>query len=223
MDRDVWGGGMSWVQDRTGQASPSRAFGGSPIESASAPGETLAFEDVLGVAAATGAPGPWEIRPPRGENGTFYVASTVEDRSARVELHVDRFDGTVVHRTAMEDYPPLAAAVSLGIAFHRGELYGWVNTAQNALAAALGLTLSVSGFVAWWLRRPVGSLGVPAVPTARAGAGLPVPVAALALALVPPLMGASLVLVLLLDRFVFRRLGWFGTEPATAEAAPGAA
>lgn len=72
-------------------------------------------------------------------------------------------------------------------------------------AAALGLTLSMSGFVAWWLRRPAGSLGVPAVPSgASAGRGMLVLV---------------IVLALLLDRFVFRRIGWFRTEPALA---PGA-
>ena len=129
---DVWGGGLSYVQERTGQSSPSRAFGGEPVLSKSHAGETLSLEAVLDVARASGADGPWEIRPPKDERGTFYVANLTEVR---------------------------------------------------------------------------------AVPSsASAGKGMLVLVVVLALLL--PLMGASLALALLLDRFVFRRIGWFRTEPA---------
>ncbi|MBT6508641.1 MAG: hypothetical protein HOK66_12545, partial [Marinovum sp.] len=48
--------------------------------------------------------------------------------------------------------------VSWGISFHQGKLYGALNIAQNTLAAILGMLLSVSGFAAWWKRRPAGGL-----------------------------------------------------------------
>ena len=99
------------------------------------------------------------------------------------------------------------------MSLHQGALYGWRNLAQNTRAADLAVVLSVSGFVAWWMRRPVGSLGVPAAPEASLGAGVIVLVIGLGILL--PLVGASLIVALLLDRLIFRRLGWFQDRPAT--------
>jgi len=215
---DVWGGGFKWVQERTGQISPSRAFGGDPILSGEPSGNPLNYDQVLQIAQNSNAPGLWEIRPPKNETASYFVSNVGVHRTERVELHIDQYNGTLLNEVKFSDFPPLAAAVSLGISFHQGELYGWLNVAQNSLAAILGLTLSVSGFIAWWMRRPAGSLGIPVVPsTARTGAGLILVIATLAVFL--PLMGASLICVLLLDWLIFRRLGWFRcqteNQPAT--------
>ncbi|WP_411892786.1 hypothetical protein [Yoonia sp. SDW83-1] len=99
------------------------------------------------------------------------------------------------------------------MSLHQGALYGWRNLAQNTLAAVLAVVLSVSGFVAWWMRRPAGSLGVPAAPEASLGAGVIVLVIGLGILL--PLVGASLIVALVLDWLIFRRLGWFQGRPAT--------
>ena len=106
-----------------------------------------------------------------------------------------------------EDYPPIAAGVSLGIAFHQGELYGWLNKAQNLLAATLGFTLAVSGFIAWWKRRPQGAVGVPPAPAEKSvGPGMIIVILFLGFFL--PLMGLSLLVVLILDKLIFQRFGW---------------
>ena len=67
--------------------------------------------------------------------------------------------------------------------------------------------LSVSGFVAWWMRRPAGSLGVPAAPDASLGTGMILLI--IGLSILFPLVGASLIVALILDWLIFRRLGWF--------------
>ena len=126
-------------------------------------------------------------------------------------MHIDQYSGAVVNRVDYDDYPPIAAAVSLGIAFHQGELYGWVNKLQNLFAAGLGLTLAITGFVAWWKRRPTGSIGVPrTTKSISVGKGVVILIGLLAIFL--PLMGLSLIVVLLLDRLLFRKMGWF--QPA---------
>ena len=90
----------------------------------------------------------------------------------------------------------------------RDELYGWVNKLQNLFAAGLGLTLAISGFVAWWKRRPTGSLGVPPATLSKSiGKGLAILIVVFAIFL--PLVGSSLIIVLLLDRFLFKKLDWF--------------
>ena len=82
------------------------------------------------------------------------------------------------------------------------------------LAAALSiLALTVSGFVAWWKRRPSGSLGVPTGPkSVRLGWGVVALIAVLGVFY--PTVGISLLCVLALDWLIFNRVGWFQASNA---------
>ena len=108
------------------------------------------------------------------------------------ELVIDQYTGQILKKIEFAKAPGVAKTVSWGISFHQGELYGALNIAQNTVAALLGVLLSVSGFAAWWKRRPAGSLGVPNAPEASLGIGMGLLVVALMLLLA--LMGATLVL-----------------------------
>lgn len=204
---DVWGGGLSFIQQETGQKSQSLRFSRSVPNSAAAEGEQIAFEDVFAIAKAEGLKAPYEMRPPRNEKAAFWIRSASRDRHEQSELIVDQYSGAVLKRHDFANNPPVAKAVSLGISFHQGELYGWVNLAQNTLAAVLALLLSVTGFVAWWKRRPSGSLGVPNAPDAALSPTMMVLI--IAVSILFPLVGASLIIALLVDWLLFRRLGWF--------------
>lgn len=204
---DVWGGGLSYVQQQTGTKSKSLRFGGNVPDSTRSEGQTIPYEQVITVAKEAGLPAPYDLRPPKNADAAFWVRSASRNRSEQTELIVDQYDGAILKRHDFADNPALARLVSYGISFHQGELYGWLNIAQNVLATLLGIALSVSGFVAWWMRRPKGTLGVPDAPDAALHPGMIVLIIALALFL--PLMGATLVLALCLDWLIFRRLGWF--------------
>lgn len=210
---DVWGGGLGYVQEQTGTNSRSLRFGGDAPNSTASEGSPIGYELVFSVAKAEGLVAPYEARPPRNAEAAYWIRSASTNRTEQTELIVDQYTGAVLKRHHFADNPALARVVSQGISFHQGELYGWLNLAQNTLAAVLAVVLSVSGFVAWWMRRPAGSLGVPAAPEASLGAGVIVLVIGLGILL--PLVGASLIVALLLDRLIFRRLGWFQDRPAT--------
>lgn len=213
---DVWGGGLSYVQTQTGQKSQSLRFGGNAPKSSASEGETIAYARVIEMAREQGISAPYEMRPPRRGNDAFWLRSASVSRYEQTEIIVDRYSGEQLARVDFADNPVVAKAVSLGISLHQGELFGTLNLALNTLAAALGVFLSVSGFVIWWKRRPVGTLGVPAAPEARLGTGMAITVVALMILL--PLMGLSLIVALILDWLIFRRLGWFqGARPAAAE------
>ncbi|WP_133122584.1 hypothetical protein [Yoonia maricola] len=62
------------------------------------------------------------------------------------------------------------------------------------------------------MRRPKGSLGVPAAPDATLSTGMILLI--IGLAIFFPLMGGTLVVALILDWLLFRRLGWFRATPA---------
>jgi uncharacterized iron-regulated membrane protein len=88
------------------------------------------------------------------------------------------------------------------------------------LTALFLVILSVSGVVMWWKRRPEGALGAPmALHRPQTGAILVASVVALAIYM--PMFGLTLVLTLLLEFFVLRRIPsvsrWLGLraiEPA---------
>jgi uncharacterized iron-regulated membrane protein len=162
---------------------------------------------VFDIARAEGLKAPYELKPAKKADGAFWVRSASRERYDQTELVVDQYSGKILKRIDFADNPVVAKTVSLGISLHQGELFGPLNLALNTLAAVLALVLSVTGFVAWWKRKPAGSLGVPAAPEAALGFGMMGLV--LILMLLLPLMGASLILALALDWLLFKRLGWF--------------
>ena len=209
---DVWGGGLSYVQEQTGTKSKSLRFGGNVPDSTVSEGDAIAYAAVFEIAKAEGLVAPYEMRPPKNNEAAFWLRSASIDRNEQTELIIDQYSGALLKRHDFGDNPALAQTVSYGISFHQGELYGWLNIMQNTLAALLGVVLSISGFVAWWMRRPVGSLGVPAAPEVALPNGIIVLV--IGLAIFFPLMGGTLVVALVLDRIIFRRLGWFRASTA---------
>lgn len=209
---DVWGGGLSYVQKQTGQKSVSLRFGGSAPKSTTDSGDTQPIEQIVALGRAQGLADPIQVRPPRKADASYWMRSGSRIRSEQSEIVVDQYSGDILKRVDFSDNPIIAKTVSYGISLHQGELFGPLNLALNTLAAVLGVVLSVSGFVAWWKRRPAGELGVPRAPEANLGWGMGVTVVVLMLLL--PLMGASLLLALLLDWLLFRRLGWFRSDSA---------
>lgn len=121
--------------------------------------------------------------------------------------------GEVISRESFADRHLIDRIVGTGIALHEGQLFGWVNQAIGLITALGLMLLSISGTVLWWRRRHVGSLGAPKqrLGTRRSPALV---VLVVALAIYLPIFGASLVLVLLLDKLVlqcFPRLSrWAG-------------
>ena len=207
---DVWGGGLSYVQKQTGQKAESLRFGGKMLKSTQTDAPPIAFEKVIDLAKAEGLKAPYEMRSPKGESGSYWIHSKSKRRMEQNELVIDQYTGHILKRIEFAKAPVVAKTVSWGISFHQGKLYGALNIAQNTLAAILGMLLSVSGFAAWWKRRPAGGLGVPNAPEASLGTGMGLLVVALMLLL--PLMGATLVVALLLDWLIFRRNGWFTSK-----------
>ncbi len=207
---DVWGGGLSYVQEQTDQKSGSLRFSRDVPGSTTSQGTPIAFADVIATAQAQGLVSPYEMRPPRDEAAAFWVRSASRDRYEQSELIVDQYSGDVLMRHDFDQNPVLAKAVSLGISLHQGELYGPLNLVVNTLAALAALFLSITGFVAWWKRRPAGRLGVPNAPDRALGSGMIVLI--IFVSLLFPLVAASLIAALLLDWLIFSRLGWFRSE-----------
>ena len=61
--------------------------------------------------------------------------------------------------------------------------------------------MCISAIVMWWRRRPEGSLGIPAPKVVEFRIGWPLRIAIVALGLLVPVLGASIAVLWLWDRF----------------------
>lgn len=164
-------------------------------------------DTALAVADREGLRHPMTVALPADGRGTFSAIGYAFDApSDERTVHVDQYGGAVRSTYGYDDYPLLAKVVSQGIGLHEGRSLGPVNMALSALFCVGVIAMCVTGPLMWWRRRPSGPrTGAPRgrLPL-RTSRGLAVGLVVLGVFL--PLFGISLVVVLLLDRFVLRRV-----------------
>jgi uncharacterized iron-regulated membrane protein len=162
---------------------------------------------------------PMTVAMPGQDKGVFSVIGYAFDApSDERTVHVDRYGGDVVSTYGFDDYPTLAKVVSQGIGLHEGRSLGLVSFWGTVLVC-LGIVFAcVSGPLMWWRRRPgrSGSMGAPRGRMPLRSTPL-LAVGLVALGVFLPLFGISLLVVLLLDQLVLRRVpalaGFFDTTP----------
>ena len=163
----------------------------------------ISLDRVIALAAEHRVPAPYAIALPVGPSG---VLSAITDRNLafqRAFLHLDQYSGKVLADVRYADYGIVGKFFLWGIIAHEGQLFGLLNQLLGTLAAFGVFALSASGLFLWWQRRPAGRLAAPVatVPLPR-----PVFLGTLALAAFLPLLAATLTLLLIVDRFMGRRL-----------------
>ena len=114
------------------------------------------------------------------------------------------------------------AIIGTGIAAHEGALFGIANQLASLFATTGLVTLSLSGLIMWWKRRPEGVLGAPAaIRRVPFSAGLIAIMVVLGLYF--PFLGGSMILVALAERFILRKIPitrrWLGLYSAQTAAA----
>ncbi|MCU0570968.1 MAG: PepSY domain-containing protein [Oculatellaceae cyanobacterium Prado106] len=184
------------AQSGTGEHHPS---GGGTIEHAA-----ISLDQVMEWARSQNAPPGFSVTLPQGETGVYTVAAYPADSTQEMTAHLDQYTGKVLADVRWQDYGMVPKAVELGISIHMGKYFGWANQLLMFLTCLMIILLSVSGVILWWRRRPAGRLGAPELPNN----GLwKVPLAIVAiLGVAFPLVGISLIAVLLLDYLVLARV-----------------
>lgn len=181
------------------------------------PRDLPAFDRIVATVKPLGLPEPVVIAPPASSASTDWTAkSLTPNRPRRVNLVLNGTTGEIVSREDFRDRHLVDRIVGYGIAAHEGRLFGWPNQLLGLLTAAGLVLLSVSGWVLWWRRRDAGVLGAPKVLlNPRLSFGLVFLILLLGAYL--PLFGASLVLVLILEWGLLRRIPrvrtWLGLRP----------
>jgi uncharacterized iron-regulated membrane protein len=148
---------------------------------------------------------PVLIEPPGKHGAVWTVKSDAQNRPLRATITYDAATGTERSHQVFANRPLADRIVGYGIAWHEGQLFGWINQAIGVFTALSLLTLMASGFVMWRRRKPDGRLGAPPLPDSPVRMGGVVAITLL-LAVFLPLMAASLVVLLLFDWMVLPKL-----------------
>ncbi|MCG1023276.1 PepSY-associated TM helix domain-containing protein [Sutcliffiella horikoshii] len=173
----------------------------------------LTLNDAAGIAEMKGIQKPYTISSPQGESGVFTIATSHSRPFDNATLHVDQYSGAVLTDVRYADYGVMGKAITLGIALHEGKLFGLTNQLLGLILCIGLIGMMVSSFVMWRKRKPENGLGAPGrnvdIKTKRA-----VTIIMLLLGLIMPLVGISIIVVLLLDKLVFVRIkrlkAWLG-------------
>jgi uncharacterized iron-regulated membrane protein len=186
----------------------------------------VSLSHIVAQAKSQRLPFPVIVTPPggtqrfgRSATTNWTVQSETQNRPLRVTLTYDPMTGRQTSRDAFPDKHIIDQIIGYGVAWHEGQLFGWVNQLIGVATALMLMALSVTGFVMWRRRKPEGQLGAPTAPIAlarlRGVAGLVVGLAA-----VLPLLAASLLAMWLIERAILRQFPrlarWLGLNVADA-------
>ncbi|WP_137886988.1 PepSY domain-containing protein [Pseudomonas sp. 2FE] len=198
---------VAWAVENTPlpASDPHAAHNGQAMDSTAPVAAQVGLQQILDTASAQGVVAGYSVTLPKGTEGVYTIAVFADDPRNDATLHVDQYSGKVLADVRWQDYGAVAKSVELGVVLHEGKFFGLANQLLMLAVCLLILLSSISGLVIWWLRRPQGSLGVPPLRHE-----LPLWKTALAiivvLGLVFPLVGASLLLIAVLDWLLFSRL-----------------
>jgi uncharacterized iron-regulated membrane protein len=165
----------------------------------------LSVEQIMKIADENKVEKGYSITFPKGEKGVYTVAVSPDKPERQATLHIDQYSGKVLADLRFKDYGVLAKAISIGVALHEGHYFGLANQLLD-LIICLGLIgIALTGVMMWWKRKPSGTLGAPSLPkNFRLLKGVAVLI--IILGIIFPLVGASLLVVLVLDWLVIKRI-----------------
>ncbi|MBX9729799.1 MAG: PepSY domain-containing protein [Sphingomonas sp.] len=216
---DGWATGFRFIRSQMGWVNtPQDWRGGIDLHAghdhqamaAMTPQEGLAagqrnLSDIVQRARLEGMPFPALLSPPGAKarfgpgNGRFWkLTSEAQNRSIIRTVRYDAISGTVIDRQSFADKHVIDRIINYGIAWHEGQLFGWINQAIGVLTAAMLMLLAVSGTIMWWRKRPNGTLGAP--PALREPQARIITAILMVLAILLPVLGLSLLLFWLVDR-----------------------
>lgn len=171
------------------------------------PSGGMTLSDIVLRARSEAMPFPALISPPgaqarfgKADGNVWKLTSEAQNRPLVRAVHYDPTTGAIVQRTRFAEKHVIDRVVNYGIAWHEGQLFGWVNQAIGLMTALMLIVTAASATIMWWRKRPSGMLGAPPLPSGRQMRVLTVLIAVLAVLL--PMLGVSLVLFWLFDRLL---------------------
>ncbi len=189
----VWGSGYALAAVTSGAYD---VFLHPPKSNSAAEAESLSLDEVVAIASEKLPGSTLSVTIPRERGLAFVVfgSSPVGPSSDGVVV-IDHASGEVLSHRTTSEYPALGWWTCWNYPLHVGSILGLPTKILWLLACFVLMLLPVTGIWMWWRRRPAGRTGFPRRTQARVSKGVWALIAALAVVL--PMLGASLVLILL--------------------------
>lgn len=213
-----WGNYLKEVRTltHTSDGTPDWLIGGKPaggdvhaghhgMVMATAPQRAGELERVIATVRPLSIAPPVLIDAPHHAGDAWHVESDAANRPLRADVMVDGTTGRVLSVKRFADRQWIDRLIGYGVAIHEGAWFGIANQILGTLTALMLIALSLSGAVMWWRRRPIGLLGAP-IPLSRPRFGGVLVAAIVALGLYLPTFGLTLIVVLMTERLVLRRI-----------------
>ncbi|MBD2858326.1 PepSY domain-containing protein [Spongiibacter sp. KMU-158] len=205
---------QDWSSGRSAERQLAQASG-EHIHHGSAPMPSpVLHQAILNQAQRLNFTSPVEISA--NAEGNWKISSQTQNRPKRADAVVDAQNATLLSIRQFEQKPLLDRIIGIGVAAHEGQLFGWLNQLIGVLTALGLILISISGFIMWRTRKPDGRLGAPAAFQGSEGeeftvAVFPKPllVTLIFLALFLPLVGISVIVLLIFERAVVTQFPGF--------------
>lgn len=163
----------------------------------------LSIDDVVEIGEREGMHSSYTINIPTNPEGVYTLSAFPPRAQDEATMHLDQYTGAVLADYRYDHYGWMGKVVALGITIHKGAQFGLLNQLIS-LVICLGLIfVALSGFYLWWKRKPAKGLGAPKAPSVLKMKGFLFILVILGILF--PLVGISLIIVLLLDKVVIQR------------------
>jgi uncharacterized iron-regulated membrane protein len=197
-----WGGEvLSRIQTALGQKSTAGfSPGGASAKQMAAIQKPI--DDLVAEARARGITQALSVRLAPWPGAPLYLSNRNGPPSSDRVLLADPRTGAVTRDALRSDQPLIPRMVGFGIHVHQGDFGLWNLWMNTAFALSL-VWLTVTGVASWWIRRPRHGLGIPHKVELRWPRSLVATASVMCLLL--PIFGASVLLVLSLERLIASR------------------
>jgi len=166
---------------------------------------------ILASAQALQLAPPVELSIANSHYNSWKASSQTANRPQRADAWLSA-DGSIEKQSGFSEKKLVDRAIGIGIAAHEGYLFGWFNLVLGVLTCTGLMLISASGFILWRKRKPDSVLGAP--PAMPARVGVAVVAITFGLALFLPLLAISLVVLLIIEYILLRRINgvsqWLG-------------
>ena len=164
----------------------------------------VSIDDVVSIADRLNIYPTYDVFYPKSETGVYTISVFPPKARDEATVHIDQYTGAVLADYRYEHYEPIGKIMAWGITVHKGWEYGWPNLIVSLLVCIGIAGIVVSGFLMWWKRKPDGHMGAPKSLDLKKRKGLIAIMIVFGIAF--PLIGVSLILVYLFDRFFVQRV-----------------
>ncbi|CAD2071257.1 PepSY-associated TM helix domain-containing protein [Jeotgalicoccus meleagridis] len=163
----------------------------------------VSIDDVLETINTLDVDPNYDVFYPSSKEGVFTLSVFPDQASNEATIHIDQYTADVIADYRYDNYGILGKVMATMITIHKGHEFGLLNQALGLLICLGLIFMVITGFYLWWKRKPQNNSGAPkAVSILEYKRIL---IVLIILGLIFPLVGISLLVVFLLDRFILRR------------------